>query len=186
MFSNKCIQLLNAVIYSNSEVKRTVLVTALCSAPALACYSESKLLPMGTADLDNRTIPASTICNLANLCYVCGKFSTRQKSKWINASNWILNLERKKTGAILCSLLLKVLYYKIQLNFIWLNSLYGPGSSSSKSLDNRLNDPGSIPGGGGGGNLSSLLRVQTGPREAAYCKMRTRVNIVECRHPTSS
>ena len=34
------------------EVKRTVLVTALCSTPALANYSESKLLPMGTAALE--------------------------------------------------------------------------------------------------------------------------------------
>ena len=53
MLSNEGIQLPNAVIQSSTEVKRPVLVIILCSAPALASYSESKLLPMGTADIDN-------------------------------------------------------------------------------------------------------------------------------------
>ena len=42
MLSNKYIQLLNAVIHSSTDVKRTVLVTALCSTPALASYSDKE------------------------------------------------------------------------------------------------------------------------------------------------
>ena len=38
-------------IHSNTEVRRTVLVITPCSAPALTSYSESNLLPMGTAGL---------------------------------------------------------------------------------------------------------------------------------------
>ena len=43
------------------------------------------------------------------------------------------------------------------------NNLIGSGSSSGKALDCRLDGPGSIPGVGGGGNFSSLLRFQTDP-----------------------
>ena len=39
----------------------------------------------------------------------------------------------------------------------------GSGGSSSKALGYELDGPGSIPGVGGGGDFSSLLRVQTGP-----------------------
>ena len=39
----------------------------------------------------------------------------------------------------------------------------GPGNSSGKALDYGLDGPGSIPGVRGGGDFSSLLRVQTGP-----------------------
>ena len=38
----------------------------------------------------------------------------------------------------------------------------GPGGSSGKALSCGLDGPGSIPGVGGGGDFSSLLRVQTG------------------------
>ena len=53
MLSNKCTQLLNAVIHSSTEVRRTVLVITPCSALALASYSESNLLPMGNAGLED-------------------------------------------------------------------------------------------------------------------------------------
>ena len=43
------------------------------------------------------------------------------------------------------------------------NNCTGPGSSSGKALGYGLDDPGSIPGTEGGGDFSSLLRVQTGP-----------------------
>ena len=68
-----------------------------------------------------------------------------------------------------------------------------PGSSSVKTIDYRLDSPGSIPGVGGGGDFSSLLRVQTGPgvHSASY-KMSTGglspgVKAAERRtsHPTS-
>ena len=39
----------------------------------------------------------------------------------------------------------------------------GPGSSSGKALSYGLDGPGSIPGVGGGGDFSSVRRVQTGP-----------------------
>ena len=39
----------------------------------------------------------------------------------------------------------------------------GQGSSSGKAFGYGLDGPGSIPGVGGGGDFSSLLRVQTGP-----------------------
>ena len=50
----------------------------------------------------------------------------------------------------------------------------GPGSSSGKALSYGLDGSGSIPGVGGGGDFSSLLRVQTGPEvySASY-KMST-------------
>ena len=51
MLNNEGIQLLNAVIQSSTEVTRPVLVITLCSALALTSYSQSKLLPMGTAGL---------------------------------------------------------------------------------------------------------------------------------------
>ena len=41
--------------------------------------------------------------------------------------------------------------------------LRGPGNSSGKALGYGLYGPGSIPGVGGGGDFSSLLRVHTGP-----------------------
>ena len=37
------------------------------------------------------------------------------------------------------------------------------GHSINNALDYRLDGPGSISGVGGGGDFSSLLRVQTGP-----------------------
>ena len=50
----------------------------------------------------------------------------------------------------------------------------GPGSSSGKVLGYGLNDPGSIPGVGGGGDFSSLLCVQTGSEvHSASYKMST-------------
>ena len=50
----------------------------------------------------------------------------------------------------------------------------GPGSSSGKALVYRLDGPGSIPGVGGGGDFTSLLRVQTGPEvHSASYKMST-------------
>ena len=39
----------------------------------------------------------------------------------------------------------------------------GPSGSIGKALGYGLHGPGSIPGVGGGGDFSSLLRVQTGP-----------------------
>ena len=39
----------------------------------------------------------------------------------------------------------------------------GPGGSSGKALGYGLDDPGSIPDVGGGGDFSSLLHVQTDP-----------------------
>ena len=39
----------------------------------------------------------------------------------------------------------------------------GPGGSSGKALGYGLDGPGSIPGVGGGGEFSSLLRVPTDP-----------------------
>ena len=70
---------------------------------------------------------------------------------------------------------------------------YGPGGSSGKALGYGLDGPGSIPGVGGGGDFSSLLRVQTGPgvHSTSY-KMSTGgfpgVKAAERRtsHPTSS
>ena len=41
--------------------------------------------------------------------------------------------------------------------------IYGPGGSSGKALGYGLDGPGLIPGVGGGGDFTSLLRVQTGP-----------------------
>ena len=54
-------------------------------------------------------------------------------------------------------------------------SSLGPGSSSGKALVYGLDGPGSIPGVGGGGDFSSLLRAQTGPgvHSSSY-KMSTR------------
>ena len=46
---------------------------------------------------------------------------------------------------------------------------YGPGGSSGKALGYGLDSPGSIPGVGGGGDFSSLLRVQTGPGVHSTC-----------------
>ena len=46
-------QLLSIEIRNNTEFRRTVLVITPCSAPALASYSESNLLPMGTAGVHN-------------------------------------------------------------------------------------------------------------------------------------
>ena len=48
-------------------------------------------------------------------------------------------------------------YYALEL------VLDGPGGASGKALRYGLDGPGSIPGVGGGGDFSSLLRVQTGP-----------------------
>ena len=42
-------------------------------------------------------------------------------------------------------------------------TLAGSDSSSGKALDYGLDDPGPIPGVGGGGDFSSLPRVPTGP-----------------------
>ena len=55
-----------------------------------------------------------------------------------------------------------------------MNEYCGPGGSSGKALSYGLDGPGSIPGVGGGGDFSSLLRVQTGPgvHSASY-KMST-------------
>ena len=63
---------------------------------------------------------------------------------------------------------LEILYYTwfglgIILIFIKLKILHpycGPGGSSGTALDYYLDDPDSIPGGGGGGDFSSFLRVQ--------------------------
>ena len=41
--------------------------------------------------------------------------------------------------------------------------VYGPGGSSGKALGYGLDGPDSIPGVGGDGDFSSLLRVNTGP-----------------------
>ena len=41
--------------------------------------------------------------------------------------------------------------------------MYEPGSSSGKAFDYGLDGPGSIRGDGGGGDFSSLHRVQTAP-----------------------
>ena len=53
------------------------------------------------------------------------------------------------------------------IRYAHLKSLYicerMPGGSSGKALGYGLDGPGSIPGVGGGGDSSSLLRVQTGP-----------------------
>ena len=49
-----------------------------------------------------------------------------------------------------------------------------PSSSTDKALDYGLDGPGSIPGVGGGGDFSSLVRVQTGPEvQSASYKMST-------------
>ena len=49
-------------------------------------------------------------------------------------------------------------------NFSWSKvSGNGPGGASGKALRYGLDGPGSIPGVGGGGDFSSLFRVQTGP-----------------------
>ena len=50
----------------------------------------------------------------------------------------------------------------------------GPGGSSGKARGYGLDGTGSIPGVGGGGDFTSLLRVQTGPGvHSTSCKMST-------------
>ena len=66
------------------------------------------------------------------------------------------------------------------IDFIIFNLSYL--SSSGKALGNGLDGPGSIPGGGRGGDFASLLCVQIGPgvHSASY-KMSTRVKAIERR-----
>ena len=56
----------------------------------------------------------------------------------------------------------------------------GPGSSNGKTLDYGLDDPGSIPGVGGGGDFTSFLRIQTAPGVHSTGKF-LRGKAAECR-----
>ena len=65
MLSNEGVQLLNAVIQSSTEVKRTVGIITPCSALALVSYSESKVAPNG------------------HRCYLASKFENEQVSQFV-------------------------------------------------------------------------------------------------------